>query len=65
MPATFHGFQSLIENSPDALSLIDTQGEILYGSASTTKIFGYPNELCDEKFTRRANRFSQLAMKLL
>ncbi len=46
MVASFQGFQSLIENSPDAISLIDSKGEILYGSASTTKIFGYqPEEL--------------------
>jgi len=46
MAASFQGFRSLIENSPDAISLIDTQGEILYGSASTTKMFGYqPEEL--------------------
>jgi PAS domain S-box-containing protein len=46
MAASFQGFQSLIENSPDAIFLIDTVGEILYGSASTTKIFGYqPVEL--------------------
>ena len=46
MAASFQGFQSLIENSPDAISLIDTDGEILYGSASTTKLFGYqPEEL--------------------
>jgi PAS domain S-box-containing protein len=46
MAASFQGFRSLIENSPDAISLIDTQGEILYGSASTTKLFGYrPEEL--------------------
>jgi PAS domain S-box-containing protein len=34
----------LIDNSPDAVSLIDRQGEILYGSASTTKLFGYQPE---------------------
>jgi PAS domain S-box-containing protein len=46
MAASFQGFRSLIENSPDAISLIDMRGEILYGSASTTKIFGYrPEEL--------------------
>ncbi len=44
MAASFQGFRSLIENSPDAISLIDTQGEILYGSAATTKIFGYHPE---------------------
>ena len=46
MATSFQGFRSLIENSPDAISLIDTQGKILYGSASTTKILGYdPEEL--------------------
>ncbi|HME06106.1 MAG TPA: ATP-binding protein [Bryobacteraceae bacterium] len=46
MAASFAGFQSLIENSPDAISLIDRRGEILYGSASTSKLFGYlPEEL--------------------
>ena len=46
MAASFQGFRSLIENSPDAISLIDTHGEILYGSPSTTKLFGYlPEEL--------------------
>jgi PAS domain S-box-containing protein len=46
MAASFAGFRSLIEHSPDAISVIDPQGEILYGSASTTKVFGYrPEEL--------------------
>ena len=46
MATCFQGFRSLIENSPDAISLIDSTGEILYGSASTTKLFGYqPKEL--------------------
>jgi chemotaxis family two-component system sensor kinase Cph1 len=46
MAASFEGFRSLIEHSPDAISVIDPQGEILYGSASTTKVFGYrPEEL--------------------
>ena len=46
MAASFEGFRSLIEHSPDAISVIDQQGEILYGSRSTTKIFGYqPEEL--------------------
>jgi PAS domain S-box-containing protein len=44
--APFQGFQSLIENSPDAISLVDQRGEILYGSASTGRLFGYhPREL--------------------
>jgi PAS domain S-box-containing protein len=34
----------LVDNSPDAVSLIDRQGEILYGSASATKLFGYQPE---------------------
>jgi len=49
--AAFQGFRSLIENSPDAISLIDTQGEILYGSPSTTKLFGYlPEELVGRNY---------------
>jgi PAS domain S-box-containing protein len=44
--ATFQGFQALVENSPDAISLTNEQGEILYGSAANTKLFGYlPAEL--------------------
>jgi PAS domain S-box-containing protein len=46
MAVSFQGFRSLIENSPHAISLINSQGEILYGSASSTKIFGYqPDEI--------------------
>jgi PAS domain S-box-containing protein len=46
MTASFQGFRSLIENSPDAISLIDAHGAVLYASASTTKVFGYqPEEL--------------------
>jgi PAS domain S-box-containing protein len=46
MASSFQGFKSLIENGPDAISLIDVDGEILYGSASTTRLFGYhPEEL--------------------
>ena len=44
MAASFQGFRSLIENSPDAISLIDPDGEILYESASTTRLFGYHPE---------------------
>jgi chemotaxis family two-component system sensor kinase Cph1 len=46
MATSFQGFRSLIENSHDAISVIDTEGEILYGSAATTKLFGYrPEEI--------------------
>jgi PAS domain S-box-containing protein len=46
MSACFQDFRALIEHSPDAVSVIDARGDILYGSASTTKIFGYqPEEL--------------------
>ena len=44
MATSFQGFRSLIENSHDAISLINPRGEILYGSASTTKLFGYQPE---------------------
>jgi PAS domain S-box-containing protein len=46
MAGQFQGYQSLVENSPDAISLINQRGEILYGSASNTALFGYePGEL--------------------
>jgi PAS domain S-box-containing protein len=46
MATSFQGFRSLIENSSDAISLIDPQGEVLYASKSTTKVLGYqPEEL--------------------
>jgi PAS domain S-box-containing protein len=46
MSTLFQGYQSLVENSPDAISLINQNGEILYGSASNTKLLGYrPDEL--------------------
>jgi PAS domain S-box-containing protein len=44
MSASFQGFRSLIDNSPDAISLVDADGEIIYGSPSTTRLFGYPPE---------------------
>jgi hypothetical protein len=31
---------------PDSISLIDSDGEILYESASTTRLFGYQPEDC-------------------
>jgi PAS domain S-box-containing protein len=46
MATSFQGFRSLIEHSDDAISLIDREGEVLYASASTAKVFGYqPEEL--------------------
>jgi PAS domain S-box-containing protein len=46
MAASFQGFQSLVDNSPDAISLVNARGEILYGNASNAKLFGYrPEEL--------------------
>jgi PAS domain S-box-containing protein len=46
MAASLQDFKSLIENGPDAVSLIDADGQILYGSASMTRLFGYqPEEL--------------------
>jgi hypothetical protein len=40
--ASFQGFRSLIENSPDAISLMYTDGEIPYGSASYHQDFRIP-----------------------
>src|SRR5579863_419687 len=46
MVASFQGFRSLIECSPDSVSLIDPKGEILYRSASAVRMFGYqPDEV--------------------
>jgi PAS domain S-box-containing protein len=42
--AAFQGFRSLIECGPDAISLVDARGQILYGNASTVKLFGYQQE---------------------
>jgi two-component system cell cycle sensor histidine kinase/response regulator CckA len=35
-------FRSLIENSADAIALLDRKGKILYGSPSATRMLGYP-----------------------
>jgi len=44
--ATLEGFRALIENSSDAILLVNKQTEIMYASASTAKILGYqPEEL--------------------
>jgi PAS domain S-box-containing protein len=46
MAASFQGFRSLVEDNPDAISLINAEGQILNGSASTAKILGYrPEEM--------------------
>jgi len=68
MATSFHGFESLIENSPDAISLIDMRGKILYGSASTTKLFGYlPQDLvgrnCLELFHPEDRDYSSRALQ--
>jgi len=65
---SFQGFRSLIEHSPDAISVIDARGDILYGSASTTRIFGYqPEELvgrnCLELIHPEDRDHSRRAMK--
>jgi PAS domain S-box-containing protein len=39
-------YKALIENSDDVISLVSAGGEVLYTSASSAKVFGYPpNEL--------------------
>ncbi len=46
MAALFQGFRSVIESSPNAISLVDAAGKILYGSSSNARLFGYrPDEL--------------------
>lgn len=46
MPRSLEQFQALVENSSDAISLVDQEGQILYASASTAAVLGYqPEEL--------------------
>jgi PAS domain S-box-containing protein len=42
MASSVRSFRSSIACSPDAVSLIDSEGQILCGSESTVKLFGYP-----------------------
>jgi|SRR5579864_8259951 len=43
---TLDGFRALIENSSDAIFLVNTKTEIMYASPSTAKVLGYqPEEL--------------------
>jgi PAS domain S-box-containing protein len=43
---TLDGFRALIENSSDAILLVNAKTEIMYASPSTTKVLGYqPEEL--------------------
>jgi PAS domain S-box-containing protein len=46
MATTLDGFRTLIENSSDAIFLVNAKTEIMYASASTAKVLGYqPEEL--------------------
>jgi PAS domain S-box-containing protein len=68
MASSFQGFRSLIEHSPDAISMIDSDGEILYASAATFKMFGYqPEELvgrnCLELIHPEDRSHSSLALR--
>lgn len=46
MAGPLERFQALIDNSPDAISLVNPEGQVLYASASTAKVLGYqPEEL--------------------
>ncbi len=38
---SFQAFRSLIDHSPDVISVVDVKGEILFGSASTLTLLGY------------------------
>ena len=44
MADSLERFQALIENSSDALSLVNAEGQVLYASASTARVLGYPPE---------------------
>jgi len=43
-------FRSLIENSNDAIALIDQFGKILYASSSTAKVIGYASDEIEGRF---------------
>jgi|SRR5579862_720206 len=46
MATSLNGFRALIENSSDAIFLVNPRTEIIYASASTAKVLGYqPEEL--------------------
>ena len=46
MTPSFQGFRSVVENSPDAITVVNVQKVILYVSSSITSILGYePREL--------------------
>ena len=46
MTATLEGYRALIENSSDAIFLVNAETEIMYASPSTAKVLGYqPEEL--------------------
>ena len=46
MTPSFQGFRSVVENSPDAITVVNVQKVILYVSSSITGILGYePREL--------------------
>jgi len=46
MATSLNGFRALIENSSDAIFLVNPKTEIMYASASTAKVLGYqPEEL--------------------
>ena len=43
---SFQGFRSVVENSPDAITVVNVQKVILYVSSSITGLLGYePREL--------------------
>jgi len=43
-------FRSLIENSNDAIALVDVNGEVIYASSSTIKVTGYSPEELEGRF---------------
>lgn len=46
MASLLDRFQALIENSSDAISMVNEDGSVVYASASTAKLLGYqPDEL--------------------
>ena len=46
MTPSFQGFRSVVENSPDSITVVNVHKVILYASSSVTSVLGYePREL--------------------
>ncbi|MCV4777446.1 PAS domain S-box protein, partial [Escherichia coli] len=44
LQASERRFRALVENAPDAISLLDPQGNIVFDTPASTRILGYSQE---------------------